>query len=715
MENYQLFNRLTPASIKVFLRINPDYSDIEKVTSMGLINVLRDEDVLLSKYIKTLSIRKKDKEINVEKLLIYAFHEADLLNSPEVDIVHITLAVLNIINTEKYYIAKNYLISHFQNKLEQSMGTLVEEIKGEFVSNDLVGREKDLTKLMVILASNYTKPILLKGPEGIGKTTLIHQLAKLIYLGLVPDNLKNTRILRIRFATLLNLIYSEGVFLSNQNISRIINTIAMIGKKNNDKVILFIDDLRFGPNLAIGIENQSSTSDTIVIGAADDESIDKVYDINILKMWDIIDLPEITGDKLKLILKKYAKQLENDSGYKFSSKTLDLILEIKNALPYTESMPAAGIKLLGLLTSYKKHINMMLSDKTNSPLKKPKNKNNITTSDVENFLNLNLPAQNQEEELTYVNLYSKDLEKKLKSKIVGQDVAISNLVQALKISSIKLNSPTRPVGTFLFLGPTGVGKTQTAKALAEILFGFRDKYKIQPANFVKIDMTDYSEKHSVSKLFGAPPGYVGYDEGGFLTEQLKNNNTSVILFDEIDKAHPEVLNSLLSIMDEGEIRDNSGEIVPLYNSIVIMTSNHGVELLNKRKLGFIEDGDTNEDIKNILLDNIKKKLKPEFLNRFDSIIIFNSLSKESLISILDLMLNPVYESLKHRKISLNISKSAKNYLIDKGFNQEYGVRELKRTLNAELYNKIADILIQHKNPKKIQVNVSKGSLHIEAK
>lgn len=707
MEN-QLFNRLTPTSIKVFMRINPDSSDLQSFSVKALVDILSKDDIVLGKYTEGLKPRHTYTSINIEKLLIYAFHEASLLNSSEVDVIHITLALLNIVNTEKYYIAKNYLVDHFQNHLEKSMNSIVEELNGEKVLDDLIGREKDLTRLMVVLSSNYTKPILLKGPEGIGKTSIIRQLAKLISQNLVPDNLKNTTVLRIKFNTLLNLVYAEGVFLSNQNISRIINTIALIGRKNKDRVILFIDDLRFSQSLAIGIEKQSDNDETIVIGAADDESLDKMYDTNILKMWDIIDIPEISPDKLRLVLKKQAKTLESQTGYKFPLKVINFIIDIKTELPYTESMPAAGIKLLSLIASYKKHMNMLANQTVNSKT------GVVDVSDVENFLNLNY-AYNNQEDVVYANLYSKDLEKKLKSKIIGQDEAIENLVQALKISSLKLSSQNRPVGTFLFLGPTGVGKTQTAKTLAEVLFGFRDKYKIQPANFIRIDMTDYSEKHSVSKLFGAPPGYVGYDEGGFLAEQLKDNNTSVILFDEIDKAHPEVLNSLLAIMDESEIRDNTGEIIPLYNSIIIMTSNHGVELLNKPKLGFIEDDIGYEVVRDILTGNIKKKLKPEFLNRFDSIIIFNQLASNDLVNILDLILKPVYDNLKMRKVHLSISKLAKDLIIEKGYNIEYGVRELKRVLNKELLNPLADILIHNKSLKKIIVSRFNDSLKFNVK
>ena len=250
----------------------------------------------------------------------------------------------------------------------------------------------------------------------------------------------------------------------------------------------------------------------------------------------------------------------------------------------------------------------------------------------------------------------------------------------------------------MFAGPTGVGKTETAKALAKYLYGSRDKNQQYPRSFLRIDMTEYSEKHAVSKLFGPPPGYVGYDDASSLADFVKENPYSIVLFDEIDKAHPDVLNSLLHIMDESEIRTNSGEFVSFENVIILMTSNHGIELLNKLNIGFEKNKPlTGLDVEDILMANLKKNLKPELLNRFDELIIFGPLSQEAILRICEKILEPVKKNLALTGIELVVRKTALKNLASKANVAEYGARDIQRTIKREVLDAIAKKLLSSKD------------------
>jgi ATP-dependent Clp protease ATP-binding subunit ClpA len=273
---------------------------------------------------------------------------------------------------------------------------------------------------------------------------------------------------------------------------------------------------------------------------------------------------------------------------------------------------------------------------------------------------------------------------------------------------------TKPLGSFMLLGPTGVGKTETAKAIAKYLFGTRDKNGRIPKNFLRIDMTEFAEKHSVAKLFGAPPGYVGYEDNTSLADFVKENPHCIVLFDEIDKANPDVLNSLLHIMDEAEIRTNSGEFVSFENVIIIMTSNHGAELIDKQLIGFSEKNtDQEQKVKDLLINNLKKVLKPELLNRFDEIIVFKKLSEESLDKIIKLILSPLEKSLQERNIKLTVLANAIKVISKKANYVEYGARDLKRTIKRDITDEVAKHLLSKSKKQITKIKVKGVSNKIE--
>jgi ATP-dependent Clp protease ATP-binding subunit ClpC len=282
------------------------------------------------------------------------------------------------------------------------------------------------------------------------------------------------------------------------------------------------------------------------------------------------------------------------------------------------------------------------------------------------------------------------LEELLKKRVIGQDEAIRAVSNAVKRSRAGLKDPKRPIGSFVFLGPTGVGKTELAKALAEALFGDENM-------MIRVDMSEYMEKIDVTKLTGAAPGYVGYEEGGQLTEQVRRKPYSVVLFDEIEKAHPEVFNILLQVLDDGRLTDNQGRVVSFKNTIIIMTSNVGAsEILKMKKLGFGEQFsplNDYEEMKNIQMEALKQVMKPEFINRIDEIVIFRRLDIASLEKIEDILLNALNRRIADKNIKLVISPIAKNFILENGTNENYGARPLKRTIVKLVENRLSELII----------------------
>ncbi|HNS34505.1 MAG TPA: AAA family ATPase, partial [Mesotoga sp.] len=284
------------------------------------------------------------------------------------------------------------------------------------------------------------------------------------------------------------------------------------------------------------------------------------------------------------------------------------------------------------------------------------------------------------------------LESALHERIVSQDEAITAVAKSIRRARSGLKDPRRPIGAFLFLGPTGVGKTELAKALAEYLFG-DDKA------LVRFDMSEYMERFSVSRLIGAPPGYVGYDEGGTLTERIRKRPFSVILFDEIEKAHADIFNILLQIMDDGRLTDSQGRQVDFRNTIVIMTSNLGGEFINKTKssIGFVEsiqEEKEYEAMKTSVLEEVKRTFRPEFLNRLDEVVVFHQLTKVQIKSIIDILMNDMRKRLKEKRLRLLLSEAAQDFLVDEGFNPVYGARPLKRAIQKYVEDPLSEELLR---------------------
>ena len=278
------------------------------------------------------------------------------------------------------------------------------------------------------------------------------------------------------------------------------------------------------------------------------------------------------------------------------------------------------------------------------------------------------------------------LEQTLHKRVIGQQDAVSALSKAIRRGRVGLKDPNRPIGSFLFLGPTGVGKTELSKALAEALFGSEDA-------MIRVDMSEYMEKHSVSKMIGSPPGYVGYDEGGQLTEAVRRKPYSVVLFDEIEKAHPDVFNILLQCLDDGRITDSFGKTVDFKNTIIILTSNIGSHYLLE---GITEDGEISENAENMVMDELKASFRPEFLNRLDEIICFKPLTKSNISSIIGLMVNDINRRLDDKELSIELTDAACSYIADNGFDPVYGARPLKRFIQKNVETLAARLILEGK-------------------
>ena len=295
-------------------------------------------------------------------------------------------------------------------------------------------------------------------------------------------------------------------------------------------------------------------------------------------------------------------------------------------------------------------------------------------------------------------------------RVIGQDEAVSAVAKAIKRSRMGLKDPNKPIGSFLFLGPTGVGKTELSKALAENLFGSEDA-------LIRIDMSEYMESHSVSKLIGSPPGYVGYDEAGQLTEKIRRKPYSVILFDEVEKAHPDVMNMLLQVLDDGRLTDSQGRTVNFKNTVIIMTSNIGAKLITEKKsLGFIQEKENSEkeyeDIKKDVMGELKREFKQEFLNRIDEIIVFHKLEDKEIKEILNVLLANVTKLLKNQGIELTVDEKAKELVISKGTDKTFGARPLKRAIQTMIEDKIAEAMLDGKVKNKINVTAEKDEIKI---
>ena len=609
----------------------------------------------------------------------------------------------------------------------------------------VIGRKSEIDRVIQILSRRTKNNPCLIGEPGVGKTAVVEGLAEKIVADDVPEMLKNKRVVSLDISGMVAGAKYRGDF--EERIKRCLSEV----KKAGD-VILFIDEIHtiVGAGSAEGAVDAANIlkpllarGEVQVVGATTLNEYRKYIekDSALERRFSPVTVGEPTEDETIKILEGLRDKYEAHHNVKISEgaikaavelstryindrflpdKAIDLVDEAASRVKmrtYTmpDSIKEIEDKIATLDREKEEAIRVQdfekaatLRDKENEQKDKlEKEKKKWQSKNSKNVQNLNeediaeviaswtkIPVQKitQDE-----NDKLKHLEETLHKRVIGQNEAVEAVSKAIRRGRVGLKDPNRPIGSFLFLGPTGVGKTELSKALAEALFGNDDA-------MIRIDMSEYMEPHSVAKLIGSPPGYVGYDEGGQLTEKIRRKPYSVILFDEIEKAHPDVMNMLLQILDDGRLTDATGRTVNFKNTVVIMTSNVGARMItDKNVLGFSQSTDNKEGqekeyetIKKDVMAELKKQFRPEFINRIDDIIVFHKLNDEDIKQIIEIMLKQVQKRLKEQEYNVEIDDSVKELIAKKGIDTNYGARPLKRAIQSNVEDRIAEAILDGK-------------------
>ena len=586
----------------------------------------------------------------------------------------------------------------------------------------VIGRDEEIDRVIEILnRRNKNNPILI-GEAGVGKTAIAEGLALLIEEGSVPNKLKNKQVYLLDVASLVANTGIRGQF--EERMKQLISDLQQ--RKN---IILFVDEIHLlvGAGSAEGsmdagnlLKPALARGELQVLGATtlkEYRNIEK--DAALERRFQPVNVSEPSPEDTLDILKGLQSKYEDFHHVSYTDEALEACVRLSHRYIQDRFLPDKAIDLLdeagskmNLSSNYtstdeiEKRLKEIAQEK-DEVLKKEEYEKAATLREEETKLvkDLNTSGSTERpivdveliqeiiEKKTGIpvgklhgdeQLQMRDLQNNLAAKVIGQEEAVEKVAKAIRRSRAGLKSKHRPIGSFLFVGPTGVGKTELAKTLAEELFGTKEA-------MVRLDMSEYMEKHSISKIIGSPPGYVGHEEAGQLTEKVRRNPYCIILLDEIEKAHPDVLHMFLQILEDGRLTDSQGRSVSFKESVIIMTSNAGVGS-RKIEVGF----DKNNAIKESnILQSLGQYFKPEFLNRFDSIIEFKSLEKTHLLKIVDLMLNELYENLNEQQYTLTVTNEAKEKLVELGVNQTFGARPLRRVIQEQLEDKIADYILEN--------------------
>lgn len=603
----------------------------------------------------------------------------------------------------------------------------------------VIGREKEIQRVIQILSRRTKNNPCLIGEPGVGKTAIAEGLALQIAKDEVPELLRNKRIISLDLTSMVAGTKYRGDF--EERIQKAVEEV-----KASKDIILFIDEVHtiIGAGSAEGavdaaniLKPSLARGELQVIGATTIDEYRKYIekDAALERRFQSILVGEPTEEEAVEILKGLRDKYEAhhkvkitdeaiDSAVKMSSryiadrflpdKAIDLIDESASELRLKAFTPPQNLKemeaeIKRLSQEKQSAVNSQnfedaakLRDKENElkdllSQEKEKWKNSsshevpeVTSEDiatvVSNWTGIPVSQITKEESEKILNL-----EKILHERIVGQDKAVTSVSKAIRRGRVGLKNPKRPIGSFIFLGPTGVGKTELCKALSEAMFGSEDA-------IIKLDMSEFMEKHTVSKLIGSPPGYVGYDEGGQLTEKIRRKPYSVVLFDEIEKAHPDVFNMLLQILEDGVLTDSKGRKVSFKNAVIIMTSNVGASKITDgtASLGFGSNSNENENIEKLVMEDLKRTFKPEFLNRVDDIIVFKQLEKSDIEEIARRMLKTLTKRLESIEISAEFTENAISAIADAGFDKVYGARPLRRAIQNNIEDRMSELILENK-------------------
>ena len=696
------------------------------------------------------AVRFKAQLIGTEHILIAIIKESEsvalrLLNTIGVNIQKTYVDLLIAMGEDSSAYKEDFQGNKPKNKknptatLEQYSRDLT-KLAAEGKLDPVIGREKEIQRVIQITSRRTKNNPCLIGEPGVGKTAVVEGLALKIVEGDVPETIADKRLLTLDLSGMVAGSKYRGEF--EERIKKVIAEVKAAGN-----ILLFIDELHTiigagGAEGAIDASNILKPSlargEVQIIGATTLEEYRKYIekDAALERRFQPVNVEEPSEDETVEILKGIRPAYEKHHGVKISDaalvaavkmssryindrflpdKAIDLIDEaasktrlgvylkpdaIKNLEDEISAMDAqkeAAIKeeayekageikkkQLKKLEKLEKLKEKWENDKHNKRMVVGENEIADVVSD---WTKIPVKKLAMEESERLMNL-----EKILHERVVGQDEAVTAVAKAIRRGRVGLKDPKRPIGSFLFLGPTGVGKTELSKALADAMFGSENA-------LIRVDMSEYMEKHSVSKMIGSPPGYVGYEEGGQLSEKVRRNPYSVILFDEIEKAHPDVFNILLQVLDDGHITDSTGRKVDFKNTVIIMTSNAGAQnIISPKNLGFASDNSKEHNhavMKERVMEEVKSIFKPEFLNRIDETIVFHTLTKENIGSIVDILLASINKRIKEQmNMTIKLDEAARNYIIDNGYDEKYGARPLKRALQSKVEDELAEKILE---------------------
>ena len=686
----------------------------------------------------------KAKEVGTEHLLLAVLNDADCVASR-------ILQTLNV-NMQKLYqdimLAVGADMNEYMSDLQgegrkkgvlEQFGTDLTEQAAEGKLDPVIGREQEIGRLMQILSRRTKNNPCLVGEPGVGKTAVIEGLAQRISGGLVPEGMKEKKIFTMDLASMLAGSKYRGEF--EERMKKLIQEVKAAGN-----VILFLDEVHtiIGAGGAEGAMDASNIlkpslarGEIQLIGATTIGEYRKYIekDAALERRFHPVTVEEPTKEQCLEILEGLKSRYENHHHVTVEQEALESAVALSGRYVNDRFLPDKAIDVLdeacskvslrgfkvpdsieeleqvidnlkvqkeeaireGNMTEastlHKEQIaaEKKLDQARNRFQKKNKDRQvTVTEEDIAAVVSewTKIPvqklAESESERL-------RKLEKTLHKRVIGQEEAVTAVAKAVRRGRVGLKDPNRPIGSFLFIGPTGVGKTELSKALAEALFGDENA-------MIRVDMSEYMEKHSVSKMIGSPPGYVGHDDGGQLSEQVRRHPYSVVLFDEIEKAHPDVFNILLQVLDDGHITDSQGRKVDFRNTVIIMTSNAGAQaIIDPKRLGFVTKEDKGADYKRMksnVMNEIKLVFRPEFLNRIDEIIVFHSLGTDEMKKITGLMCKEIVKRAKEQlNITLTIRDSVKKHIVETGTDQKYGARPLRRAIQNQLEDALADAIL----------------------
>ena len=705
-------------------------------------------------------------KVGTEHLLLALLKDTEcvatrLLHTMEIDIRKLYLSVLSAMGIEE----SMYKELAQKEKARRDGGATpvldqysrdLTEMAAEGELDPIVGRDAEIERILQILSRRTKNNPCLIGEPGVGKTAIAEGLAQRIVLGAVPPMLQNKRVVTLDMASMVAGSKYRGEF--EERIKKVIQEVT-----DSRDVLLFIDELHtiIGAGGAEGAMDASnilkpslSRGEIQLIGATTIEEYRKYIekDPALERRFQPVMVEEPSEEETLEILKGIRPYYEEHHGVRISDEALDAAVKLSRRYVNDRFLPDKAIDLMDEAAS-RKQLKGYQAPKQLEKLQQrleqilKEKEESIVLGDFEEASNLGQEQIRVEEELKkeqkkmdrkrsgkkltvgeedvadVVAVWTKipvsrltekesgrllKLESTLHKRVVGQDEAVTAVAKAIKRGRVGLKDPKRPIGSFLFLGPTGVGKTELSKALAETVFGSEDA-------MIRVDMSEYMEKHSVSKLVGSPPGYVGYEEGGQLSEQVRRHPYSVILFDEIEKAHGDVFNILLQELDDGQITDSNGRKADFKNTVIIMTSNAGAQrIMAPKNLGFITERSAKEDherMKSHVMEEVKQIFKPEFINRVDGIMVFHTLEKPEQRKIVELLLKELSDRLsKNPGFTLEFSDKVADYVLEKGYDPQYGARPLRRAIQNELEDFLADEYLEGhiKNNDRILLDINDG-------